>query len=671
MSAPATALDTLCINTLRTLAIDVIQKADSGHPGLPLGAAPMAWVLWQRHLKHCPTSPQWADRDRFVLSAGHGSMLLYGLLHLSGYPLSKEQVLNFRQWGSQTPGHPEFGLTAGVEATTGPLGQGHANAVGMAIAERALAARFNQPGHTVVDHHTYVLVGDGDVMEGVAMEAASLAGHLKLGKLICLYDSNDVTLDGPAKLSFTEDVGARYASWGWQVLEVKDGNTDLTALDAALAAAKAETGKPTLIIVKTTIGYGSPNKGGKSSSHGSPLGHDEIALTKKALGWAHDEKFFVPAEAQAHFHGQVTRGEAAQAQWAQRFEAYRAAHPALAAEFERVTKGELPGGLEAALPTFPAGTGVETRTAAGQALNALAKVVPELLGGDADLGGSTKTVLKDGGSFDGQTGAGRNIHFGVREHAMAAIANGMAYHGGVRPFTATFFCFVDYMRPAVRLAAMNHLPVVHVWTHDSIGLGEDGPTHQPVEHLMAVRTIPGLVTLRPADAAEAAEAWLHALGRTKGPTGLVLTRQKVPTLDRATLGSAKGLHQGAYVLAEATGGAAKCILIATGSEVQLALAAKVELEKAGTPTRVVSMPSMELFRAQDAAYREAVLPKAVTARVSVEAGVTFGWERWIGDRGVAVGVDRFGASAPDKVLFEQYGLTVANVVAAAKQSLGA
>jgi transketolase len=671
MSAPQAELDTLCINTLRTLAIDVIQKADSGHPGLPLGAAPMAYVLWQRHLKHCPTAPEWVDRDRFVLSAGHGSMLLYGLLHLSGYPLSKDEVLNFRQWGSKTPGHPEHGLTPGVEATTGPLGQGHANAVGMAIAERALAARFNQPGHTVVDHFTYALVGDGDVMEGVAMEAASLAGHLKLGKLICLYDSNDVTLDGPAKLSFTEDVAARYASWGWQVLHVADGNTDLAALDAAIARAKAETGKPSLIIVKTTIGYGSPNKQGKSSSHGSPLGHDEIALTKKALGWPYDEKYFIPEAALAHFRRQLTRGEAARAEWAKRFEAYRTAHPALASEFERVMKGELPSGLEAALPSFPAGGSVETRTAAGQVLNALAKVAPELLGGDADLGGSTKTVLKDAGSFDGQTGAGRNIHFGVREHAMAAIANGMAYHGGVRPFTATFFCFVDYMRPAVRLAAMNHLPVVHVWTHDSIGLGEDGPTHQPVEHLMSVRCIPGLVTLRPADAAEAAEAWLHALSRTKGPTGLVLTRQKVPVLDRATLASAKGLHRGAYVLAEAQGGAPKCILIATGSEVQLALAAKAELEQAGTPTRVVSMPSMELFREQDASYREAVLPKLVTARVSVEAGVTFGWERWIGDKGVAVGVDRFGASAPDKVLFEQYGLTVANVVAAAKRALAA
>ncbi|MDP2272714.1 MAG: transketolase [Archangium sp.] len=668
MTAAFSELDTLCINTIRTLAIDVVQKADSGHPGLPLGAAPMAYVLWQKHLKHCPTNPKWADRDRFVLSAGHGSMLLYSLLHLTGYPLSKDDVLNFRQWGSKTPGHPESFITPGVEATTGPLGQGHANAVGMALAERALAARFNQPGHTVVDHHTYCLVGDGDVMEGVAMEAASLAGHLKLGKLICLYDSNDVTLDGPAKMSFTEDVAKRYESWGWQVLHVQDGNTDLAALDAALTAAKAETGKPTMIVVKTTIGYGSPNKGGKSSSHGSPLGNDEIALTKKALGWNFEEKFFIPENALANFRLAVTKGEASQGEWTKQFAAYRAAHPELAAEFERVQKGELPAALAAALPTFPAGTAVETRTASGTALNALAKVMPELIGGDADLSGSTKTTIKDGGSFDGQSGKGRNIHFGVREHAMAAVANGMAYHGGVRPFTATFFCFVDYMRPAVRLAAMNHLPVVHVWTHDSIGLGEDGPTHQPVEQLASVRAIPGMNTMRPADAAESAEAWLFAMERTKGPTGLVLTRQKVPTFDRTKLGSARGLHKGAYVLAESSG-PAKVIIIGTGSEVQLAIAAKEQLEKDGVPTRVVSMPCMELFHAQDAAYRESVLPKAVKARVSVEAGVTFGWERFIGDHGVAVGVDKFGASAPDKILFEQYGLTAAHVVAAAKQSL--
>ncbi len=664
------AIETLAINTLRTLSIDVIQKADSGHPGLPLGASPMAYVLWQKHLKHAPTNPKWPDRDRFVLSAGHGSMLLYSLLHLTGYPLTKEEVLNFRQWGSKTPGHPEAGLTPGVEATTGPLGQGHANAVGMAIAERALAARFNQPGHELVNHFTYALVGDGDVMEGVAMEAASLAGHLKLGKLVVLYDSNDVTLDGPAKLSFTEDVGKRYESWGWQVLQVDDGNSDLPALDAAIAEAKAETGRPTLIIVKTTIGFGSPNKQGKSSSHGSPLGKDEISLTKKALGWPSEEPYFIPPEALAHFREAVAKGEAATGDWNQRFAAYREAHPVLAEEFERVFSGELPEAIEEALPRFPAGTGVETRTAAGAALNALAKAVPELLGGDADLGGSTKTVLKDAGSFNGQTGQGRNIHFGVREHAMAAIANGMSYHGGVRPFTATFFCFVDYMRPAVRLAAMNHLPVVHVWTHDSIGLGEDGPTHQPVEHLASVRAIPGLRTMRPADAAEAAQAWLYALRRTRGPTGLVLTRQKVPVLDRATLGAATGLHRGGYVLAEASA-AAKLLLIATGSEVQLALAAREALEQAGVPTRVVSMPCPEEFRAQDPAYRESVLPKAVKARVSVEAGVTFGWREWVGDAGEMVGVDTFGASAPDKVLYEQYGLTVAHVVAAAKRSLAA
>ncbi|MEW5739785.1 MAG: transketolase [Myxococcota bacterium] len=666
----ASGLDLLCINTLRTLAIDVIQKADSGHPGLPLGAAPMAYVLWDRHLKHCPTDPSWADRDRFVLSAGHGSMLLYGLLHLTGYPLSKDEVLNFRQWGSKTPGHPEYHLTPGVEATTGPLGQGHANAVGMAIAERALAARFNKSGHELFNHFTYTLVGDGDVMEGVAQEAASLAGHLKLGKLIALYDANDVTLDGPASLSFSEDVGRRYEAYGWHVQTVKDGNTDLSALDAAISAAKAETGKPSLIIVKTTIGFGSPNKAGKSAAHGSPLGHDEIALTKKALGWTHEEKFFLPEDAVAHFRQAVRRGEAARDAWKAKVAAYAKEFPAEAKELDRCLKGELPADLSSVLPAFPAGQGVETRTASGQALNALAKKLPELIGGDADLGGSTKTVLKDAGSFNGQTGQGRNIHFGVREHAMAAIANGISYHGGLRPFTATFFCFVDYMRPAVRLAAMNHLPVIHVWTHDSIGLGEDGPTHQPVEHLMAVRTIPNLCTVRPADAAEAAEAWRFALERKSGPTGLVLTRQKVPVLDRTKLGAATGLHRGAYVLAEAGGGAAKAILIASGSEVALALGAREELEKSGVPTRVVSMPCMEVFRAQDAAYRESVLPTAVKARVSVEAGVTFGWAEWVGDAGASVGVDKFGASAPDKILYEQYGLTVPAIVAAAKRVAG-
>jgi transketolase len=673
MSDAFSAGDTLCINTIRCLSIDAIQKAESGHPGLPLGAAPMAYVLWQRHLKHAPTQADWANRDRFVLSAGHGSMLLYSLLHLYGYPLTMSDIQQFRQLGSKTPGHPEFGLTPGVEATTGPLGQGHANAVGMAIAERALAARFNRFGHDIVNHYTYCLVGDGDVMEGVAMEAVSLAGHLKLGKLICLYDANDVTLDGPASLSFSEDVGARYAACGWQVLTVADGNSDYQAIDSAIEAAKADTQRPSLIVVKTTIGFGSPNKSGKSSSHGSPLGVEEVTLTKKALGWNFEEKFFVPLEATQHFNRGAARGAAALDEWNRRFAAYSHAHPDLSREFERALAGELPVGLETALPQFAVGSSVETRTAAGQALNALADKVGSLLGGDADLGGSTKTVLKDKGSFDGQSGSGRNIHFGVREHAMAAVANGMAYHGGVRPFTATFFCFADYMRPAVRLAAMNHLPVIHVWTHDSIGLGEDGPTHQPVEHLMAMRTIPNLHVVRPADAAEAAESWLYALRRQEGPTGLVLTRQKVPTFDRTAprgAASAKGLHRGAYVLYEASQTVPMLILLATGSEVQLAVEARALLEKERIGTRVVSMPCMEQFDAQDADYREAVLPRAVKARVSVEAGIVNGWHRYLGDFGEAVGINGFGASAPDRALFEHYGLTVAKVVEAARRMLG-
>jgi transketolase len=664
-----TSLDMLSINTLRTLAIDVIQKADSGHPGLPLGASPMAYVLWQRHLKHCPTEPTWADRDRFVLSAGHGSMLLYGLLHLTGYPLSLDEVMNFRQWGSKTPGHPEFGHTPGVEATTGPLGQGHANAVGMAMAERMLAGRYNKPGFELFNHHTYFLVGDGCLMEGVAAEAASLAGHLKLGKLVCLYDANNVTLDGPLSLSFNEDVGKRYESYGWQVLYVKDGNTDLDGIDAAIRAAKAETGKPSMIIITTTIGFGSPNKSGKSSAHGSPLGEDEIKLTKKALGWDPEKKFFIPAEALANFRAAVPKGEAARNAWNVLLEGYSKAHPELATELKRVLKGEMVAELASALPTFPAPTGVETRVAAGQALTALVKKVPELIGGDADLSGSTKTAIKDGGSFDGQTGLGRNLHFGVREHAMAAIANGMSYHGGVRPYTATFFCFTDYMRPAVRLAAMSKIPVVHVWTHDSIGLGEDGPTHQPVEHLMAMRAIPNLHVLRPGDAAEAAEAWVYALKRTDGPTGLVLSRQKMPTIDRTKFGAASGLHQGAYVVAEATG-AAKVILLGTGSELGLAMTAREELEKAGVPTRVVSIPCFEAFAKQSAAYKESVLPAAIKARVSIEAGITHGWERWIGERGIAIGVDTYGGSAPDKVLYEKYGVTVAKMVEAAKSLVG-
>ncbi len=662
-----TEVDFLCINTLRTLAIDVVQKADSGHPGLPLGAAPMAYVLWQRHLKHFPTDPAWPDRDRFVLSAGHGSMLLYGLLHLTGYALTFDDLMNFRRWGSKTPGHPEFGLTPGVEATTGPLGQGFTNAVGMAIAERALAAQFNQDGHTVVDHFTYTLAGDGDLMEGVTAEAASLAGHLKLGKLIALYDSNDVTLDGPASLSFSDDTTKRFEAYGWHVQTVANGNTDLDGIDAAIRNAKADNTKPSLIIVKTTIGYGSPNKQGKASSHGSPLGEDEIKLVKKALGWDPEKKFFIPQEALASMRSAVTKGHAAKDAWDKKFAAFAHAKAALSAEFDRQIAGELPKNLAASFPVFEAGKDLETRGSAGQVINAIAAKMPELIGGDADLGGSTKTALKELGSFNGQTGTGRNIHFGVREHAMAAIANGIAYHGGLRPFTATFFNFSDYMRPAIRLAAMNHLPVIFVWTHDSIGLGEDGPTHQPVEQLMSLRATPNLTVMRPGDAAEAAEAWLFALNNKHGPTGLVLTRQKVPTVDRTKMAAATGLRQGAYVLVDVPN--PKALIIGTGSEVQLAVAAQEQLLKEGVACRVVSMPSFELFSAQPEAYRESVLPKAITARVSVEAGVTFGWERFIGSQGIAIGVDKFGASAPGNVLFEKYGLTAAKVAEAVKQLL--
>ncbi|MBI3180879.1 MAG: transketolase [Myxococcales bacterium] len=662
------ALDRLCINTLRTLAIDAIQKADSGHPGLPLGAAPMAYVLWQRHLKHDPSDPRWPDRDRFVLSAGHGSMLLYGLLHLTGYELSMEDIQAFRQWGSKTPGHPEFGHTPGVEATTGPLGQGHANAVGMAIAERALAERFNRQGHAVVNHRTYALVSDGDVMEGVACEAASLAGHLGLGKLFCLYDANDVTLDGPAHITFSEDVAKRYEAYGWQVLKVERGDDDLDALDAALASAEADAERPSLIVVKTTIGFGSPHKAGTAAAHGSPLGHEEVALTKKALGWDAERKFQVPEDALKQFRSAVERGRRAHAAWSERFDAYAKAFPELAAELRRRVAGQLPQGWDKELPAFKAGEPVATRTAAGKALNAIAAKAPELMGGDADLSGSTNTAIKDGGSFGRKAAAGRNLHFGVREHGMGAIANGMAYHGGVRPYASTFFVFSDYMRPSVRLAALSGLPVLYVWTHDSIGLGEDGPTHQPVEQLMSLRAMPNLWLVRPADAAEAVEAWRLAMQRRAGPTGLVLARQKVPVLDRSKLAAASGLHRGAYVLSEPEG-AAQALLIATGSEVQVALLAQAQLGREGIRARVVSMPCWEAFAEQGEEYRESVLPRSVVARVSIEAGSTHGWCRWIGERGIAIGVDRFGASAPEAVNFEKAGITAARAVEAVRRLL--
>lgn len=671
MSEAGRTIDELCINTIRTLSIDAVQKANSGHPGLPLGAAPMAYVLWQRHLRHDPRDPHWPDRDRFVLSAGHGSMLLYVLLHLAGYDVTMDDLQSFRQWASRTPGHPEARLTPGVEATTGPLGQGTANAVGMAIAERVLAHRFNRPGHAIVDHRTYAIVSDGDLMEGVSGEAGSLAGHLKLGKLIYLYDCNHVSLDGPTSLAFsTEDVAARYAAYGWHVLRVEDGDTDIEAIDAAITEAEAETARPSLILIQTTIGYGSPHKQGTSEAHGSPLGAEEVALTKQALGWDPGKFFYIPDQALAHFHNLTDRGRQLRTTWQQRFDAYAQAFPDLAAAWRQTMSAELPDGWDSDVPTWKVGEALATRQAGGKALNAIAARVPWIIGGDADLSSSTNTALKDDGSFDGRTGGGRNFHFGVREHTMGGIANGMAYHGGVRPFVATFFVFSDYMRPAVRLAALTELPVIFVWTHDSIGLGEDGPTHQPIEHLMSLRAMPHLRVVRPCDANETAEAWRWVMSYREGPVALVLSRQKLPVLDRSRADSAAGVARGAYILAEAEGGAPQAVVIATGSEVQVAVGARELLGRDGIRTRVVSMPCWETFAAQPPAYREAVLPRALRARVSVEAGATLGWERWIGDAGIAVGIDRFGASAPGEVNLRELGFTADNIARAVRTLLG-
>ena len=669
MRTAARSLDELCVDTIRTLAIEAVQKADSGHPGLPLGAAPMAYVLWQRHLKHNPRDVHWPDRDRFVLSAGHGCMLLYCLLHLTGYDLSMYDLKAFRQWGSRTPGHPEFRLTPGVEATTGPLGQGAANAVGMAIAERMLAQRFNRPGHEIVNHRAFALVSDGDLMEGIASEAASLAGHLGLSKLVYLYDSNHVSLDGPTSMSFTEDVSRRYEAYGWNVLHVAGGDTDYEEIDRALTAAMAQPKRPSLIVIRTTIGYGSPHKAGTCAAHGSPLGKEEVALTKKALGWEWEEPFFVPPDALARLRQAVERGRGAQADWQARFSAWAGAYPDLAEQWRQAWSLELPAGWDSDLPSWKAGEKEATRIAGGAALNAIAAKVPYLAGGDADLSESTKTTIKGGGDFDGASGAGCNVHFGVREHAMAAIGNGMAYHGGVRPFVATFFQFSDYERPAIRLAALSELPVIFVWTHDSIGMGEDGPTHQPVEHLMALRAVPGFTVIRPGDVHEAVEAWRAAMEHREGPVGLVLSRQKMPVFDRQVFGSARGLARGAYVLAEATGGKPRIILIASGSEVGLVVDARAKLEADGIPTRVVSMPCWEFFEKQPAQYREGVLPKAVRARLAVEAGATLGWWRWVGDVGGVVGLDRFGASAPGETVMRELGFSVENVVARAKALL--
>jgi transketolase len=653
-------LPTLAINTLRTLSIDAVQKANSGHPGLPLGCAPMAYTLWQRHLKHDPRAPNWFDRDRFVLSAGHGSALLYSLLHLTGYDLALDELMQFRQWGSRTPGHPEWHDTPGVEATTGPLGQGAANSVGMAIAERYLARYFNRPGHTIIDHLTYTLVSDGDVMEGVACEAASLAGHLGLGKLIYLYDANQVTLDGPLSLVMDEDVGGRYAAYGWHVQHVEDGNTDLAAIDAAITAARDETARPSIIVIRTTIGFGSPKKAGTSAAHGSPLGEAEVAATKQALGWDPEAKFFVPDEVRAHMAESGKRGAESHIEWDARLAAYRTAYPELAEQLDLAIRGELPPGWDQGLPELaPAAKPVATRSASSKVLAALTAKIPWLLGGDADLGGSTKTIVP-GGDYT-RSGEGRNLRFGIREHAMGSIGNGLLYHGGVRSFVATFFVFSDYMRPPVRLAALNKMPAIFVWTHDSVGLGEDGPTHQPIEHLMALRAMVNLSVYRPCDANETAAGWRYALAKTHGPTALVLSRQDLPIV---TQPGAPGAERGGYVLADGN----DALIIATGSEVWVALAARDELAKANISARVVSMPCWELFEAQPDSYRDQVLPPTQHRRVSVEAGVTFGWREYIGDRGIAIGIDRYGASAPGEVVLEKLGITAAAVVEAVQRT---
>jgi transketolase len=652
----------LAVNTIRTLSLDAVQKANSGHPGLPMGAAPMAYVLFQKYLKHNPKNPKWADRDRFVLSGGHGSMLLYSMLHLTGYDLSLDDLKSFRQWNSRTPGHPECFMTPGVEATTGPLGQGSANAVGLAIAERFLAARYNQSGHTIVDHYTYALVSDGDLMEGISGEAASLAGHLKLGKLIYLYDDNLISLDGPTSISFTEDVAKRYEAYGWQTLRVGDGNTDLDSIDKAIAAAKADTTRPSIILIRTTIGFGSPNKANTHEAHGSPLGPEEVKLTKKALGFDPEKSFEIPGEALAHFRTAVDKGAKVELEWQKRFDAWATANAELATEWRAAQAGELPAGWESALPVFTPKDELATRESGGKVITALAAKIPYLLGGDADLSVSTKTGLKGLGNFDGQTGQGRNIRFGVREHAMGAIANGLAYHGGIRSFTATFFCFADYERPALRLAALSHLPVTFVFTHDSIGLGEDGPTHQPVEHLASLRAMPNMWVIRPGDANETAEAWRMALERKTGPSCIVLSRQGVPTYDRSKFAPAANARKGGYVLNDAPGGAPQAILIATGSELPIAVEAQEKLAAAGVRTRVVSLLCWEAFAAQTPEYRQSVLPAEIPVRVSIEAAATFGWQRWVGDRGASIGLDRFGASAPYKTIYKELGITADHAV---------
>ena len=665
---PSDELAWRSINAIRALSMDAVEQAQSGHPGTPMALAPAAYLLWSRFLRHHPRMPDWPDRDRFVLSCGHASMLLYSLLYLSGYELSLDDLKAFRQWGSRTPGHPERGHTPGVETTTGPLGQGVGNAVGMAIAERLLAEQFNRPGHSVIDHRVWAFVSDGDLMEGVASEVASLAGHLKLAKLTLVWDDNHITIDGDTALTFTENVAARFEAYGWHVVRVADGN-DLGAIGAALEAARAETGRPTLVALRTYIADPAPTKRNTAKAHGEPLGAEEVRRTKELMDWPVEPAFFVPDDALEHWRHAVSRGAELEEDWRARFTAYAGAHPELALELERWLGGAVPDGWEKALPTITPERGpLATRQASGLALQAIAATVPNLVGGSADLGGSTGTTLAQGGEF-GPATSGRTFHWGVREHGMAACLNGIAAHGGLRPFGSTFLVFSDYMKPAIRLSAIMRLPVIYIGTHDSIGLGEDGPTHQPVEHLAMLRAIPNVVLLRPADAGETIESWRVAMERTDGPTILVLSRQKLPVLDRTALGSAEGVRRGAYVLLDSSGGMPQAILIATGSEVHVALAAREMLAAEGISARVVSMPCREWFDAQDLAYRQKVLPTGVKARVSVEAGIAMSWRDLLGDCGEAVSIEHYGASAPYQVLFEQFGFTPDRVVAAARAAL--
>lgn len=649
-------LQTRAINTLRFLSADGVQKANSGHPGLPMGAAAMAFTIWTRHLRHNPRNPKWAGRDRFILSGGHGSMLLYSLLHLTGYDLPLDELKNFRQWGSLTPGHPEYGLTPGVEVTTGPLGQGFANGVGMAIAASHLAATFNQKGQELIDSFIYAIVTDGDLMEGVASEAASLAGHLSLGRLIYLYDDNHISIDGSTDLAFTEDRAVRFRAYGWQVLRVEDGN-DVEAIDRAIQEAKAEP-RPSLILCRTIIGFGAPNRQGTSKAHGEPLGDEELNAAKDNLGWPKEPRFFIPDDVLEFFRKAVEKGRELEHDWKMKFEAYTRLHPVLGGELQRRLNGDLPEGWESSLPSFPADAkGMATRAASGKTINALAAKLPELIGGSADLAPSNNTKIDGSPAFQKDSYGGRNFHFGVREHAMGSILNGMAVFGGVIPYGGTFLVFSDYMRASIRLAALSHYPSIFIFTHDSVGLGEDGPTHQPIEHLMSLRLIPNLVVIRPADANETAAAWKVAIQRRDGPTVLALTRQNVPTME-----SSAQVDKGAYVLKDF--GTPDLILMASGSEVGLILEAAQKLAEGGKGVRVVSFPSWELFEKQDAAYRESVLPKSIQKRLAVEAGTGAGWERYA--RSV-ISIERYGASAPAKVIFEKLGFTVENVVAKAKE----